>query len=549
MKTKADIPWWQSGVIYQIYPRSFQDTNGDGVGDLRGIIQRLDYLNDGTPASLGIDAIWISPFFPSPMADFGYDISNYKDIDPAFGTMADFQELLREAHKRNIKILLDLVINHTSDQHPWFLESRSSKNNPKRDWYLWHPGKDRKPPNNWFAAFELKSAWWWDEKTKEFYLGTFTRHQPEVNWRNPELKKAMFDVIRFWLDLGVDGYRMDVVNWYIKDSEFRSNPWHIQLNPPDLQRHLYDRGRPETHLVCKEIRAVVDEYKDRMLVGEVYEEDLAAYEKVAQYYGKGDELHLAFHFAFLHQKWSAPGFEGQIERWEKAVPVGCWPNYTLSNHDQPRHYSRYAKAGESDSRARVAAAMLLTLRGTPFLYYGEEIGMGNAQIEKADLRDPLGIKAWPLPLGRDGARTPMPWDETWHFGFSQGKPWLPLAPDSSRRNVAKQTQDPHSLLSFYRRLIWLRKRTPALQIGEYRSLLPGHPHILAYKRFTKEQEIYVLLNFSAKSQTVSLSSQPALAPRQVLLGTHRSEGEILQEPISLQGYEVVIVGAAGIAVG
>ncbi|NUM33746.1 MAG: DUF3459 domain-containing protein [Candidatus Brocadiae bacterium] len=532
--------WWQSGIVYQIYPRSFQDSNQDGVGDLKGIISRLDYLNDGTKDSLGIDAIWLSPIYPSPMTDFGYDISDYKDIDSLFGSKHDFQELLAKAHQRGIKIILDLVINHTSDQHPWFLESRSSKENPKRDWYIWHPGKKGKAPNNWFSAFELQSAWWWDEKTQEFYLGTFTRQQPELNWRNPKLKEAMMDVIRYWLDMGVDGYRMDVVNWYIKDDQFRSNPWHIQWTPPDLQRHIYDRNRPETHEVCKEIRSVVNQYQDRMLVGEIYMENLESVEEVAKYYGNQDELHLAFNFAFLHQKWNAACFHKQIQRWEKSIPQGCWPNYTLSNHDQARHYSRYAKKGESHSRAKVAAALLLTLRGTPFLYYGEEIGMENAKISRDDLRDPLGVKAWPFLPGRDGARTPMQWDNTQYGGFSSSKPWLPVGNHDFSKTVQAQKDSPDSLLSFYRNLIWLRKSTPALHSGKYEPLIHSPKHCLAYRRFTQEQQICVVLNFSNQKQTIRLDFSDS--PCQILFGTHRSPGEKMPTNImEILPYEVLLL--------
>ena len=384
--------WWRRAVCYQIYPRSFQDSNGDGIGDILGIISRLDYLNDGTPRSLGIDAIWLSPCYRSPMKDFGYDISDYTDIDLIFGNRDDFERLVSEAHRRGIKIILDLVINHTSDCHPWFVESRSSKDNPKRNWYLWHPGNNGRPPNNWFAGFELKSAWWRDERTGEYYLGTFTRHQPEVNWRNPDLRRAMYDVIRFWLDLGVDGFRMDVVNWYIKDARLRSNPWRLSLTPPDLQRHLYDRNQPETHAICQEIRKITDEYPERMLVGEIYCDDP---QLAASYYGAAeDELHLAFNFAFLYQKWDARAFSRQIDLWENLLSGTRWPNYTLSNHDQPRHYYRYRCGKWDDARARVAAALLLTVRGTPFLYYGEEIGMTNGRIPRRQLQDPLGKRAW-----------------------------------------------------------------------------------------------------------------------------------------------------------
>ncbi len=529
-------PWWQQGVIYQIYPRSFQDSNADGIGDLRGIISRLDYLNDGTEKSLGVDAIWLSPCYPSPMSDFGYDISDYTDIDPLFGTLQDFHELLQEAHRRGIKVIMDLVINHTSDQHPWFIESRASKASDKRDWYIWHAGNKGKPPNNWFAGFELKSAWWRDETTQEFYLATFTRHQPEVNWRNAQLKEAMFAVIRFWLEMGVDGYRMDTVNWYLKDELWRNNPWHLQLNPPDLQRHIYDRNRPETHGLCRDIRRLLDSYSERMLVGEIFCDDARL---AAEYYGKSDELHLAFNFAFLFQPWSAKHFHHKIVEWENLLPTGCWPNYTLSNHDQPRHYTRYAQGTWSEPRARVAAALLLTLRGTPFLYYGEEIGMANRHIARRELQDPMGKKLWPLLPGRDGARTPMQWDSSPHGGFSFAKPWLPLNPDYPVKNVVGQAGDAQSLFSFYRRLLWLRKKTPALLLGEYRSFATTPHDFLAYQRSYNGESVSVLLNFTRRRLRIHL---PQLPTGRVLLSTHRGEGEKVDTAhMELQAYEVLLL--------
>lgn len=531
-------PWWQKGVIYQIYPRSFQDTNDDGIGDLRGIITHLDYLNDGTPQSLGIDAIWISPCYPSPMADFGYDISNYTDIAPCFGTLEDFKELLAKAHQRNIKIIMDLVINHTSDQHPWFLEARSSKDNPRRDWYIWHAGQKGKPPNNWYAAFEMQSAWWWDERTREFYLGTFTRCQPEVNWRNPDLKKAMLDVIRFWLDLGVDGFRMDVVNWYVKDREFRSNPLCLQFSPPDFQNHLYDRNQPETHDICREIRQLVDQYPERMLVGEIYTGDPHV---AGAYYGKGDELHLAFNFSFLFQKWDAHAFHRKIEEWNGILPPGGWPNYTLSNHDQPRHYYRYRQGKWTEARARVAAAMLLTLRGTPFLYYGEEIGMTNGHIPRRCLQDPLGKHGWPF-LGRDGERTPMQWQSAPHGGFTSGAPWLPVNPDYMQKNVATQHPQAASLLSFYRELIWLRKNTPALAMGAYQALSNVPHQILAYKRFLNDEVVYVLLNFARQAQVIDLAKEIGRDNAKVILGTDKNKGETISTAtLALGAYEVLLL--------
>lgn len=533
--------WWQSGVIYQIYPRSFMDGNGDGVGDLKGIISKLDYLNDGTEGSLGIDAIWLSPIYPSPGRDFGYDVSDYRGIDPLYGDMGDFRVLLREAHARKIRIVMDLVINHTSDRHPWFTEARKSRHNPHHDWYLWHAGKNGKAPNNWFAFFDRK-AWWWVDEVQKFYLSTWCRYQPEVNWRNPGLKAAMFDVIRFWLDLGVDGYRIDVVNWFIKDASFRSNPYRLQWRPPDYQKHIYDRNRPETHDVCREIRRVVDSYPGRFAVGEVYTKSPR---EAASYYGNGNELHLAFNFALLFQKWGASNFLRQIEQWDSLLRGRGWPTHTLSNHDQPRHYSRYASGKDTASRARVAAAMLLTLRGTPFLYYGEEIGMSDLKLARGQIQDPLGKRYWPILKGRDPSRTPMHWNGSPYGGFSTAQPWLPVHPNHTVVNVESQAGDPRSLLSFYRELIWLRKRTPALCVGAYRSLVSHPTAYLAYLRSHEEQSVLVLLNFAGRRVTITLpgrGTDPMEGSWEVLLGTDRAKGTRmdLSGGIDLKGYEVLI---------
>jgi alpha-glucosidase len=543
MKARQGGPerWWQSGVVYQIYPRSFMDSDGDGVGDLRGIVSKLDYLNDGTEKSLGIDAIWLSPIYPSPNKDFGYDISDYRDIDPLYGNMEDFKLLLREAHDRNIRIVMDLVINHTSDQHPWFIEACKSRDNPYHDWYLWHEGKNGKAPNNWFAFFD-KKAWWWVDEVRKFYLSTWCRYQPEVNWRNPGLKEAMFDVMRFWLELGVDGYRIDVINWFMKDEQFRSNPFRPQLSPPDLQKHIYDRNRPETHDLCREIREVVDAFPDRFSVGEVY---TTSAKDASSYYGNGDELHLAFNFAFLFKKWGAANFLQEIEKWDSLLRDKGWPTYTLSNHDQPRHYTRYAEGDETNKRARVAAAMLLTLRGTPFLYYGEEIGMSDLKIGRKQIQDPLGKKYWPILKGRDPARTPMQWRGSRHAGFSTADPWLPVHPKHGVVNVESQAGDPGSLLSLYRELIWLRKRTPALCRGEYRSLVSSPTEYLVYLRSYEGQTVLVLLNFVGKSVTAALrgNGNEVMAGKwEVLFGTDRLKGSRLEVStgMGLQGYEVLI---------
>ncbi len=546
--------WWKDGVIYQIYPRSFKDCNGDGIGDLKGITAMLDYLNDGTEHSLGVEGIWISPFFRSPMKDFGYDISDYRDVDPLFGTLEDFRELLSEAHKRGIHVIIDMVLNHTSDEHPWFVESRRDRTNPKADWYIWHPGKNGKAPNNWFAQFELKNAWWYDRKRGEFYLGTFTRQQPEVNWRNPELKREMFDLARYWLDMGVDGFRLDVINWFIKDEQFRSNPF--SLKSPDLQKHIYDRNRPESIEICRELRAITDTYSDRMLVGEVYTDDPAM---AAGYYGdNGDGLHMAFNFNFLFQPWNARKIYRSITEWYGSLPEHAWPNFTFSNHDNLRHYYRYRSSSETETeaRARVAAALLMTLRGTPFIYYGEELGMTGGRLRRRDMQDPLGRRTWPIKrFCRDMARTPMQWDDSQNAGFSGGStacgtggessaPWLPVAGDYRYKNVKKQRQEAGSLLHFYRRLIWLRKKHPALKTGGIRFLEEYLPDALVYLRTCDSETLYILLNFSGRP----LHIKPmGLTEARVLLGTLREPGAILdlKSGIEAGAGEVIVAELTG----
>ncbi len=542
------LMWWKDGVIYQIYPRSFMDSNGDGTGDLKGITANLDYLNDGTENSLGVDGIWISPFFRSPMRDFGYDISDYRDVDPIFGSLDDFRELLSEAHKRGIHVIIDLVLNHTSDKHPWFVESRQDGSNPKADWYIWHPGIKGRRPNNWFAQFELKNAWWYDQKRGEFYLGTFTRHQPEVNWRNPELRREMFNLVRYWLDMGVDGLRLDVINWFIKDDQFRNNP--LSLKSVDLQKHLYDRNRPDTIEICRNLREITDSYTERMMVGEVYADDPRI---AAQYYGNaGDGLHMAFNFNFLFQRWDAGKLYHSITDWYKTLPEYAWPNFTFSNHDNLRHYLRIRRGKRTDARARAAATLLVTLRGTPFIYYGEEIGMTGGKLRRNELQDPLSKRTWPIRrFCRDLARTPMQWDDSLNSGFSTARPWLPVAGDYRKKNVNLQQKEAGSLLRFYCRLIWLRKEHHVLQAGSIRFVEEYLPDMLVYIREDEYERVLVLLNFTGKTLQFSrresqlLTSERAggqVAAPAVLLGTMRESGQMLclKEGISVMPYEVLI---------
>jgi alpha-glucosidase len=525
-------PWWKTAVFYQIYPRSFKDSNADGVGDLPGIISKLDYL-----AQLGIDAIWVSPFYSSPMDDFGYDISDYKNVDPIFGSIADARALIAEAHRRKIRILFDLVINHTSDQHPWFIEARSSKENPKHDWYIWKPrtqpstGKKLPRPNNWVCQFEFKSAWWDNDETDEWYLGTFTRHQPEVNWRNDSLREAMYDVVKFWLDEGIDGFRMDVVNWYIKDETFRSNPLSFNANPDLFQNHIYDRNRPEVHEICREIRKISDAFPgERVLVGEIFTREAKI---AASYQGDGtDELHLSFNMKMLYLKWSARAFSKALQQWYEALPEKGWPNFTLSNHDQPRHGTRFRAHDELEQLARmqIAAMLLLTVRGTPFIYYGEEIGMTNARIPRKELVDPTGITFWPLPMGRDGERTPMQWTDEPGAGFTDNsvRPWLRIHENHHARNVSEQQKNPLSLWHWYRKLIAIRKGNDVLKTGAMRFLPTRHSAIIAYRRSADskcpiaEGTIDCYLNFSKTSSTITLPKNAC-----VLLGNARKEKESL----------------------
>jgi alpha-glucosidase len=497
--------WWREGVLYQIYPRSFQDSNGDGIGDLPGITDRLDHLN-GRPDSLGIDGIWISPFYPSPMADFGYDVADYCGIDPAFGTLADFDALVAAAHGRGIRVIVDLVPNHTSDQHPWFSESRSSRSNPKRDWYVWADAKaDGSPPNNWRSSFVRRQvpAWTFDRRTDQYYLHSFLPEQPDLNWWNPDVRRAFDGILRFWLDRGVDGFRIDVAHRMARDPELRDNP-DFGIDPGEpLTTWLddmppRDEDWPEVHQILRGFREVLDEYEARMAIGEVWILDPR---RMVQYYGQGDdELDLAFNFAFLRASWSARAFHEQVELFEGLLPAAAWPDYTLSNHDNPRAISRYAPEGDlvrGRGRARVAALMLLTLRGTPFLYQGEEIGMADGPIPPDRIVD---------VAGRDPQRTPMQWDNSRNGGFTTGDPWLPVNPESASVNVASQRGDADSMLELYRALIRIRRASPALRRGSYQSV-PGVPDdVFAYIRELGAERWLVALNFSDETRQVDLSN-------------------------------------------
>jgi len=489
-----DRTWWQSGVIYQVYPRSFQDTNGDGVGDLAGIERRLDYLAD-----LGVDALWISPIFPSPMVDFGYDVADYAGVHPMFGTLADFDRLLAAAHDREFRILLDFVPNHSSDQHPWFLESRSSRTNPKRDWYIWRdPAPDGGPPNNWISDFG-GSAWQYDAATGQYYYHAMLREQPDLNWRNPGLKAAMLDAMRFWFDRGVDGFRVDILWHMIKAADFRDNPPNPDWRPGMADMHkvlqLYSTDQPEVFGIAAEMRALADSYGGKLLVGEIY----LPVERLMAYYGKqGEGVHLPFNFQLIDAAWDAGALHRMVAEYEAALPSGGWPNWVLGNHDRPRIASRVGQA-----QARIAAMLLLTMRGTPTIYYGDELGLADVTIPADKVQDPRELREPGLGFGRDPVRTPMPWDASRQAGFTSGDPWLPLNPDWPTRNVAAQAADAGSILSLYRKLLALRRAHPALSVGVMR-LLSAHGHVLAYERTMGEERIVIGLNLSNETHPFDL---------------------------------------------
>ncbi|MGB6555712.1 MAG: alpha-amylase family glycosyl hydrolase [Candidatus Binataceae bacterium] len=487
--------WWRRAVFYQIYPRSFADSNGDGIGDLDGITAHLDYLNDGTAQSLGIDALWLSPINPSPLRDWGYDVSDYCGVHPELGDLAAFDRLIAEAHRRGIRIILDLVPNHTSDQHKWFREARSSRTNLKRDWYIWKPGPPERPPNNWVSIFG-GPAWKYDDATGQWYLHLFLESQPDLNYRNPEVAAAMQNVMRFWLDRGADGFRVDVIHGMIKDAQFRDNPALVAAEPgtqTDValkQQHLYDVDQPEVHEIVRGFRRVLEEYGgDRVLVGEVWPRDNSS---LADYL-RPDELQQAFNFRFLFCPWSAASFRAQVAQVEELFPRGSWPTYTLSNHDFPRHLTRYADGDWSTARARLAAVMILALRGTPFLYYGEELGMPNVEIAKSQWRD---------PVGRDGCRTPMQWSGAKHGGFTVGAPWLQCG-DYAAVNAARQMDDPASMLSFYRRMIRVRRESPALETGDVK-ILEAPEDCLIFARTAGISRAIVALNFSTETREIEV---------------------------------------------
>lgn len=491
--------WWQHAVFYEIYPRSFADTNNNGIGDLNGITAKLDYLKD-----LGIDAIWLTPCYPSPQVDFGYDVSDYENIDPMYGTLADFERLASEAKKRNIRIIMDFVMNHTSDEHAWFKESKSSKDNPKRDWYIWRDGKGPgQPPNNWLSTFG-GSAWRFDPITGQWYYHFFYPEQPDLNWRNSEVEKAMFGVTSWWYERGVAGFRLDAVDTLFEDPGLKDNPvlpGKNQYGDPKMQ-NLYNTKLPELHGVLQRLRQVADKY-DAVLIGETWTKDI---DELKQYYGEhSNELQMPMDFLFARvDKLSAPEFRKQIA----GVNGAGWPVYVLSNHDIVRAYVRYGDGVHNDAIAKLMAGLYLTLRGTPIMYYGEEIGMTNNDPKRReDVKDPIGRLGWPKEKGRDGERTPMQWNNSANAGFSEAKPWLPVPASYKTHNVASELKAPDSILNFYRRVLALRHQDPALRDGECVALNENDPNVLSYLRRYKDEAVLVVLNMSSSAQKVSFDLQ------------------------------------------
>ena len=499
--------WWRGSVTYQIYPRSFQDSNGDGVGDLPGITARLDHV-----AALGVDAIWLSPIFPSPMADMGYDVSDYTDIDPVFGSLADFDAMVAKAHDLGLKVIIDQVLSHSSDRHPWFVESRSSRTNPRADWYVWtDPKPDGSPPSNWLSVFG-GSAWEWDAGRRQYYLHNFLTSQPDLNFHNPAVQDALLGTMRFWLERGVDGFRLDTVNYYVHDRKLRSNPPAKRSDPLppvnlyDVQDHRYDKNRPENIAFLNRMRALLDEYAGRTLVGEVGETSAKAVGIMAEYTKGDDRLHMAYSFDMLGNDYTPEVFRSRIETFFKGAPDG-WPCWSFSNHDVVRHATRWGAHGtDTVALARQAAAMLLSFRGSVCLYQGEELGLTESELEFEELTDPPGIRFWPEYKGRDGCRTPMPWEDGNEFsGFSTAKPWLPIKPAQAGMHVKAQTSDEVSVLSFYRRMLAFRRTRPELRSGSMTFFRTDAP-VLAYLREADGQATAGIFNLSPTPVEVSIRS-------------------------------------------
>jgi alpha-glucosidase len=523
--------WWQTGIIYQVYPRSFQDSNKDGIGDIKGLIRRLDYLR-----WLGIKAIWLSPIYPSPMADFGYDISDYCNIDPVYGNLDDFDTLVKEAHDHDLKIIMDFVPNHTSDLHPWFLESRSSRDNPKRDWYMWYdPLPNGDAPNNWLSVFG-GGAWEWDETTGQYYLHSFLKEQPDLNWRNPDVREAMYGILRFWLDRGIDGFRMDVLWHLIKDKQLRDNPrnptYEEHMSDYDQLLPVYSTDQPEVHEIVREMRNVIDSYPDRLMIGEIY----LPIHKLVTYYGtNGNGAHLPFNFMLISLPWDPRKIAAAVDEYESALPENAWPDWVIGNHDQPRITSRVGI-----HQSKIASILLLTLRGTPTMYYGDEIEMRDVPVPRKEIVDPQGKNMPGKNLSRDPARTPMQWDNSINAGFSEAAPWLPVDKRYHRINVESEKNDPYSMLSFYRKLIDLRQKEECLNTGSYKPFHSDNQMISYYRQINDGPCFLIALNLSHRP--CYFRSDKVMFKGEIVLATSPElEGMTVENELDLSGDEGVII--------
>lgn len=530
-------PWWRGAVIYQIYPRSLMDSNGDGIGDIPGIIQKLDYI-----ASLGVDAIWVSPFFKSPMKDFGYDISDYRSIDPIFGTLNDFDQLIDQAHKLGIKVIIDQVLSHTSDQHAWFEESRSSRDNPKADWYVWaDPADDGTPPNNWLSIFG-GCAWEWEPRRGQYYLHNFLKSQPDLNFHCAEVRQEILDEVEFWLKRGVDGLRLDAINFCFHDQQLRNNPpkpiherkgrGFKEDNPYAFQRHIYDNTRPENLAFLQSLRELMDRYPGSVTLGEISAED--SLKTMAEYTSGKSRLHMAYSFELLVDKMSASYIRQTVETLETELKEG-WPCWSIGNHDVVRVMTRWGGKNPTDNLARMLNAMLLSLRGSVCVYQGEELGLTEADIQQHQLQDPYGITFWPMFKGRDGCRTPMPWDEhSTHCGFSTAPTWLPIPAEHRERAVALQDKDTNSVLNHYRRFMQWRKHQPALRLGSIR-FIDGPEDVLVFIREYQGEQLLAAFNLSAAPKKLSLKN---IVVEEFLDGHGFDAAEVAEETLYLDGYGV-----------
>ncbi|MBB4018361.1 alpha-glucosidase [Chelatococcus caeni] len=521
--------WWKRHAIYQIYPLSFQDSDGDGIGDLAGLATRVDYL-----AWLGVHAVWLSPVYRSPMLDFGYDISDYTDIDPVFGSLDQFDQLLEALHRRDIRLILDVVPNHTSDRHAWFRESRSSRHNPKRDWYVWSdPRPDGGPPNNWLSRFG-GSAWEWDPQTGQYYYHAFLREQPDLNWHNPQVRAAFADVLRFWLKRGVDGFRIDASAVLAEDPLLRDDPpnpeFDDKMPPPEKFRRVFTDARPETMRYLEEMRAVVDEFPDRVVLGEVQ----GGTGRIGQFYaGERPRFHLPLNFLLLDTQWDAASLSGGIDQYLNAVPEGAWPVWILGSHDKPRIASLVG-----EDRVRLAAMLLFTLPGTPILFAGDEIGTPNLDMSGREPRDPFEKRVPGYGLNRDKSRSPMRWNAEPGAGFTQGIPWLPVGDGLDEHNVAKQRDDEHSLLSLYRRLIALRQSDPALLEGSYEPMR-CQDEVLMFRRCHKARQLFVALNLAGEEREVRQEISGT-----ILVSTHLDRCEAIVAGFHLRPGEGIVLAVA-----